>query len=228
MKLLIKVCQYLIIVIVLFLTAFNIYKYFLQQTREIETLKKVVSRLSAETRVAEVLVTAVSYDEKSKKKFTTIKFLEYNTNNEPLPARYFTFSGNIIQFQSLVIRFDDIRIRNGDKLKGKSVYLFWKVFMLDGQNTQEYEITKINEIPQGYKLKEGDLPTENKLWKKFWLYAQNPDAAGLLGIKNAQIEAPGTMFIPGNLYVIKIEHDGGLRIDAKPIPQILKGETILK
>jgi hypothetical protein len=35
-----------------------------------------------------------------------------------------------------------------------------------------------------------------------------------MGIKNAQIEAPGTKFVPGLIYTIKIEHDGGLRIDA--------------
>ena len=45
-------------------------------------------------------------------------------------------------------------------------------------------------------------------------------------IKNTQIEAPGTMFIPGMLYTIKIEHDGGMRIDATKIPDILKGEKI--
>jgi hypothetical protein len=43
-------------------------------------------------------------------------------------------------------------------------------------------------------------------------------------VKNAQIEAPGSIFVPGTIYTIKIEYDGGLRIDAKPIPEILKGE----
>jgi hypothetical protein len=28
------------------------------------------------------------------------------------------------------------------------------------------------------------------------------------------------------LYTIKIENDGGMRIDASPLPQILKGERI--
>jgi hypothetical protein len=46
------------------------------------------------------------------------------------------------------------------------------------------------------------------------------------GIKNAQIEAPGSLFIPGTIYKIYIEHDGGLRIDAAPIPAILKGEKL--
>jgi len=34
------------------------------------------------------------------------------------------------------------------------------------------------------------------------------------------------MFTPGILYTIKIEHDGGLRIDASQLSPILRGETI--
>ncbi len=45
-------------------------------------------------------------------------------------------------------------------------------------------------------------------------------------IKNAQIEAPGSMFLPGTIYTLKIEHDGGIRIDAEPVPEILKGEAV--
>jgi len=47
-----------------------------------------------------------------------------------------------------------------------------------------------------------------------------------MGVKNAQIEAPGAMFVPGVLYTIKIEHNGGLRIDASELSPIMRGETI--
>ncbi len=173
------------------------------------------------------MVTGVHYDEAKKKNFTTIKLLEYDTQGRPLDPKYFTFSGNIIQFQSFVIRFDDIKIRQGDKLKGKSAFIFWKVFMLDGKNTQEYEITKVNSIPNGYKVKDLNDPFEAKLWLDFWSYALDPAKAEKAGIKNAQIEAPGTMFNPGKLYTIKIEHDGGLRIEASDLSPILKGETMI-
>ena len=202
-----------------------IYQFFLQRVHENAILKEVIERLQADSRIAEVLVVGVNFDEATAKTNTTIKFLEYDSQGAPLEPKYFTFSGNIIQFQSLVIRFDDIYIRKKDKLKGRSAYLFWKVFMLDGKNTQEYEITRAYAIPAGYKLAAGD-PFEEKLWNEFWVYALDAKRARDLGIKNAQIEAPGTMFIPGYLYTIKIEHDGGLRIDAKALSPILKGEQI--
>ncbi len=219
-----KIPSFLFFAAVLMVIFFSL-RYF-QETR---ILKEIISRLEADTRIAEVLVTGVNYDDVSGKNLTTIKFVEYAAGNKPLPPRFFTFSGNLIQFQSLVIRFDDIHIRMADKLRGKSVYLFWKVFMLDGKETQEYEITSLNEVPQGYSI-EGDAKRENKfeksIWKKFWAYALDKKEAGKMGIKNAQIEAPGTIFIPGILYTIKIEHDGGMRVDSEPIPSILKGENI--
>lgn len=204
--------------------AYQLYNKFIHENA---VLKQVIGRLEADSRVAEVLVTGVNYDEARQKNFTTIKLLEYDSQGQPLEPEYFTFSGNIIQFQSLVIRFDDIKIRQGDKLKGKSAFIFWKVFTLDGKNTQEYEITKINSIPNGYKVKDLNDPFEAKLWLEFWSNALDPAKAEKAGIKNAQIEAPGTMFVPGKLYTIKIEHDGGLRIDVSDLSPILKGETMI-
>ena len=203
------------------------YKLIFTYVNENKVLKQVVSRLEAESRIAEVLVTKVKYDEESGNMFTTIKFLEYDVNQNPLDPMYFTFSGNIIQFQSLVIRFDDRYIKVNDKLKGKSIFIFWKVFMLDGSNTQEFEISKINKIPQGYKIEGSNNYFEKKLWESFWSYALNPKTAKMKGIKNVQIEAPGTIFVPGMLYRLKIEHDGGIRIETISLPEILKGEVII-
>lgn len=191
-------------------------------------LKKVIERLSADSRVAEVIVTDVKRDLKNKKTYTTIKFLEYDTKLKSLEPKYFTFSGNVIQFQSMVIRFDDFYVKKGHSLKGKSAYLFMKVFMLTDKGAETFEITKTNEIPSGYEVAGVKNAFEEKLWKKFWEYALDPKKAGKVGIKNSQIEAPGTKFIPGMIYAIKIEHDGGLRIDSKPISPILKGERIKK
>ncbi len=214
------------IIFILTVIGFFAYQFYVQFVHENAVLKQVIDRLEADSRVAEVLVTGVNFDEAQQKNLTTIKFLEYDVKGQPLSPKYFTFSGNIIQFQSLVIRFDDFKIRRGDKLRGKSAFIFWKVFMLDGAKTQEYEITSMNSIPDGYKVENLQDPFEAELWKTFWFNALDPLRAQKAGIKNAQIEAPGTMFVPGKLYTIKIEHDGGLRIDASDLSPILKGESI--
>jgi len=200
--------------------------YLLKSQIEGYQLKRIIERLTADSRVAEVIVTDVKHNSKIKQTYTTIKFLEYDTKLRPLEAKYFTFSGNVIQFQSMVIRFDDFYVKKGHPLKGKSAYLFMKAFMLTDNGAETFEITKINEIPSGYEAAEVKNNFERKLWKKFWEYALDPEKAGKAGIKNVQIEAPGTKFIPGMIYTIKIEHDGGLRIDTKPVTPILRNEKI--
>ena len=202
------------------------YRYILSTIDQNRVLKEVIKRLEASTRVAQVIVTDVKQSAGGKEN-TTIKFLEYDASGTPLPARYFTFSGNIIQFQTLVIRFGEKYVKAGDALRGKSAYLFMKIFMLDGKNTQEYALCSAGEIPLGYKILNSSSSFEQKLWEEFWKYALDSSSAEKMGIRNAQIEAPGTRFIKGTVYTLSIEHDGGLRIDSSPIPQILRGEKIL-
>jgi hypothetical protein len=209
-------------------------------------LRQIIDRLHAETRMADVLVTKSEFDEATKKIKTTIKFLEYDSQGKPLEPKYFTFSAPlnagtdlslgksvggekpIIQFQSLVIRFNDKLVEAGDRLRGKSAVFFMKAFVLDGKNTQEFDITKINEVPGGYRVSAKVNEFEQKLWQEFWNFALDPKKRDHAGVKNAQIEAPGSMFLPGTIYTLKIEHDGGLRIDANPVPEILKGEKVDK
>ena len=216
----------LVIVVLLVWAGFKGYEIYQKLVYEKKVLNEIIDRLQADSRLAEILVTNVEFNPLTQKHMTTIKFLEFDTKGKPLSPKYFTFAGNIIQFQSLVVRFNDVYIKNADELKGKSAVLFWKVFMLDGSNTQEYEITKFNTVPEGYKIEGGKNAFEEKIWQKFWVYALDNQEAEKSGIKNAQIEAPGTKFVPGLLYTLKIEHDGGIRIDASRIPAILKGEKV--
>lgn len=217
----------LLIVGVILAGGFIFYEFYYKNVLENKVLKAMVQRLQADSRIAEVAVTRVEFNPLTSQHMTTIKFLEFDAAGKQLEPRYFTFAGNIIQFQSLVVRFDDKFIRNADALKGKSAYLFWKAFVLDGERTQEYPITNINEVPRGYKIEGPRNAFETEVWRNFWQYALDPEQAKLKGIKNAQIEAPGTQFVPGLIFTLRIEHDGGIRIDANRIPDVLKGERVL-
>ena len=212
-----------VLVVAAGLGGYRVYHEYLYQN---EVLKQMITRLEADSRVAEVLVTDVSYNPILQRHMTTIKFLEYDSAGQPLAPKYFTFDGNLIQFQSLVVRFDDLLIKEADPLRGRSAYLFWKAFVLDGKNTQEYVITEARAVPEGYKIAGPHNAFEDELWQEFWSLALDSKKAISKGIKNAQVEAPGTRFVPGILYTLKIEHDGGIRIDTARIPDILRGERI--
>ncbi|MBI3252058.1 MAG: hypothetical protein HYZ52_01905 [Candidatus Omnitrophica bacterium] len=212
-----KALRNLIILAVFFLLFIGYFKF-----RDFLLLRQVIHNLKAESRIAEVLVTDSSLDEYTRKYTTTIKFLEYDVKGRPMKPRFFTFKGNLIQFQTLVARFDDKYVEQGHRLKGKSVYLFLEAFVLDGARTQEFTITPVDEIPEGYRV--GDPPNalEREIWRHFWKVALEPAAREKIGLKNAQIEAPGSVFVPGTIYTLIIEHHGGIRIDTRPIPEILK------
>lgn len=216
-----KTLQNLVILAVLLILFVGYFKF-----REFLLFRKIIHNLKAESRIAEVLVTDSSVDEYTRKYTTTIKFLEYNVKGKPLKAKYFTFKGNLIQFQTLVVRFNDKYIEEGHRMKGKSIFLFLKAFVLDGAKTQEFPITPTAEIPEGYRVGDPPTPFEKEIWQRFWKYALDPNARARIGIKNAQIEAPGSVFVPGTIYTLIIEHDGGIRIDTRPIPEILKNEKI--
>lgn len=203
------------------------YSAYNKMVKEKEILRQMIERLQADSRIAEVIVTGQEYDPITRRKTTTIKFLEFDSLGNPLAPLYFSFFSNIIQFQSLVVRFQDHFITSADPFRGKSVYLFWKAFVLDGPNTQEYIIASVDAVPSGYKIQGPRNRLEEDLWKRFWDYALDPQKAASKGVKNAQIEAPGTKFVPGILYTLKIEHDGGIRIDTSEISPILRGERIL-
>jgi hypothetical protein len=224
-----KIVKFFLLIFVLAFASISVHfglKILYKYRYENAVLKEMVQRLEADSRIAEVLVTKVEYDEIAKTNLTTIKFLEYDTKGTPLSPKYFTFTGNIIQFQSLVIRFDDLNVRSADRMRGKSAYIFWKAFMLNGKDTQEFEINPIGKVPEGYRIEKEEGYFERRLWEKFWNYVFDPNSSSKAGIKSAQIEAPGTMFIPGFIYKLKIEHDGGIRIDTEPLPPILRNETI--
>jgi len=199
---------------------------YVQKSRQIRLLNEIIDRLSADSRIAEVMVTDVQRDPKTQTVRTTIKFLEYDTARNPLLPKYFTFSSDIIQFQSLVIRFDDYYVKKGHPLKGKSAYVFMKAFALHDSTAECHDINTVSQIPSGYQVAGSPLSLQQRLWQGFWDYALDPQRAKNEGIKNAQIEAPGTRFVPGILYTLKIEHDGGMRVDAQPLPKILEGEKI--
>ena len=213
---------FLLLILLSSMGAIGFYGY--QWYEQLQIKDKIIERLSAESRIAEVLVTESKLNEETGTIATTIKFLEYDSLGNPMEPKYFTFSGNILQFQSLVVRFKDDLIQKGSELQGKSAYLFLKIFMLNGSKTEEHSLTETYQIPDGYKLPNIQSDYEKNLWENFWSVALDPKKRDAHGIKNAQIGAPGAAFYPGIVYTLQIEHDGGIRIDSQPIPRILEGE----
>ncbi len=201
--------------------------WFYQGRREVEVLKQIVSRLTAEERVAEVAVQDITEDPEGRMRKIHLKIVEIACGSQPLEPVYCDFSVNdVIHFEALVIRLNDDLIMDGE---GKSIHLFRRAFALDddGNTYESCVINRPREVPGGYKLDTTDpeaLEVERRYWSKFWDYALDEKQRKRAGVKTAQIEAPATRFVKDKYYRIYLEHDGGLRIEAKPVPEVLKGE----
>ncbi|MBN2495890.1 MAG: hypothetical protein JXR96_14965 [Deltaproteobacteria bacterium] len=197
--------------------------------REAEALKEIVSRLTAEERVAEVLVEEYHRGPAGKADKVKLKVLEYDTQGKPLPPVYCTFSVNdVIHFEALVIRLNDELVMDG---KGKSIFLFRRAFALDdsGQTYESCSLSEPMEVPGGYAMRSDDpkvTEVERRLWKSFWQLALDEKSREKAGVKNAQIEAPATRFVPDTIYRLVLQHAGGLYIQARPVPEILKNKEI--
>jgi hypothetical protein len=201
--------------------------WFYQGRQEVEVLKQIVSRLTAEERVAEVAVQDMTEDADGKVEKIRLKIVEIVSGSQPQEPIYCDFSVNdVVHFEALVIRLNDELIMDG---KGKSIHIFRRAFALDddGNTYESCVINKPREIPGGYRLDSSDpqvREVERRYWSKFWEYALDEKKCKSAGVKTAQIEAPATRFVKDKYYRIYLEHDGGLRIEAKPVPEVLKGE----
>jgi len=203
--------------------------WFYQGRREVQVLRRMVERLTAEQRVAEVWVEEHQCDAQGRPVKVRLKVLEFGTDGKPLEPVFCEFSVNdVIHFEAMVIRLNDELIMEGE---GKSVYFFRRAFALDddGDTYEKCDINKPMEIPGGYRITSGDARVaeiESRYWKSFWRYALDEEQRREAGVKTAQIEAPATRFVPDRIYRLVLEHDGGLYIQASPVPAILKGERV--
>jgi cytoskeletal protein RodZ len=96
-----------------------------EQQRSAE-LKQIVSRLTSERRVADVIVT--SQDEKAEPPTTSIVFVEYAPDGSALPAKRFTIAGKTAHIDAMVIKFDGRFVAENDALRGHSIALFMRLF----------------------------------------------------------------------------------------------------
>lgn len=172
----------------------------------------LVSQFKTNSRKAELLITNISFDDKTRELTTRARFTEYDVNNKVIGTLLLDFNGNVIQLQSMVIRLENIEIDNARAFHNKSVYLFWKVFLPSGKGTETIELSPINNVPLAYKANSTDSPREKELWQAIWEYALDPEKSDNITMNNLNVKASGRSFLPGSKYTIKIESTGKLKL----------------
>ncbi len=143
---------------------------------------------------------------------TKVRFTEVGSDGSSLGGAIETvLPGRMVYIESLVMKFDDSFVEQGDIWRGASVCLFRRMFS-EGQKPSEGTVLD----PEGLQpLAYGDDEPESPLapvWRRFWDYANDPAAAAALGVRAVHGEAPFIELREGASYQVELRASGGLSL----------------
>ena len=134
---------------------------------------------------------------------TTIRFTETDANGRPVGAsRELTLPGQEVYFDTLVIKFDDHFIEQGDPLKGQALMLFRRVFSSNMRAQDGFAIDPEGQPPEVYTEAQGPSVFERDLWKRFWELANDEKLAKEHGVRAIHGDAPYMRLEPDRVYEI--------------------------
>lgn len=185
--------------------------------KEIEALSVALALSKVDHRVArlEVLAQGAPADDPERVR-TTVRFTEVDSDGEPLgPGHEVTLEGKTVYVESLVIKFEDSYVEQGDPLRGASICLFRRLFG-DGQSPETgFPLDPAGEQPAVYAGDTTPNALHRALWERFWDYANEPELARALGVRAIHGEAPFIEARPGKTYRLELRASGGLTLSAE-------------
>lgn len=200
-------------------------------------LREVISRLTSERRVAEMLV----LDQKvvAGVKTSTVLFAEYARSEQrggggdgrheeqgppqTLPPRTFVVRGENTHIDAMVIKFDPQLVGEGDPLRGASIALFTRIY---GDATAPDEAERIDTpgvVPAVYRGADPQISKfELELWRNFWTLATDEAARKERGVRAVVGQGLWEPLKPNTLYTVTLEANGGLNLERKAIPEVFR------
>lgn len=185
------------------------------QAKEIERLDTALGLLKVDHRVARLAVTDQKTDEDGEVTTTTVQFAEVNNEGNPLEQpREFTIEGDVVYIDAWVAKFMDENVEQGVPLRSTSICLFRRLFGEQQRPADGYQLDAFGSRPIAYDRGSRVSELEEKIWDKFWDYANNPKKAEAEGLRALQGEAPSIRLMPGKQYEIFLRASDGLTIRA--------------
>ena len=189
---------------------------------EKKQLEQVVTRLSTERRVADVLVSRQEPNAQGVTE-TTLLFVENDKQGNPLPAKSFTILGRVAHIDAMVIKFDHGFVQQNDALRGHSIALFTKIYGDHQSPADAQMIDPPGKIPDVYRGADPKVTQfEMDLWNNFWKLYEDPAYRQSKGVRALGGHGVWGPFQPDRLYTITLEADGGLNMTSEPIKGIYR------
>jgi hypothetical protein len=176
-----------------------------QENQRLETYLKILKRIDRRARV-EVLRQAKDQQGNLQ---TTIRFTEVDDSGKPInTSREFTLPGQEVYFDTLVIKFDDHFVEQGDPIKGAALMVFRRIFSSTMRAEDGFVIDKDGQVPEVYAERHAASEFEKDLWRRFWDLANDEKLAKERGVRAIHGVAPYMLVEPGRVYEICLRSTG--------------------
>ena len=140
---------------------------------------------------------------------TTIRFTEVDDSGKPInTSREFTLPGQEVYFDTLVIKFDDHFVEQGDPIKGAALMVFRRIFSSTMRAEDGFVIDKEGQAPEVYAERQATSEFEKEIWKRFWDLANDEKLAKERGVRAIHGVAPYMLVEPGRVYEICLRSTG--------------------
>jgi hypothetical protein len=176
-----------------------------QEKQRLEAFLRILKRIDRRARV-EVLRQAKDSQGNLQ---TAIRFTEIDDSGRPINAsRDLTLPGQEVYFDTLVIKFDDHFIEQGDPLKGRALMLFRRIFSSTMRAEDGFVIDIEGQTPDVYAERQAPSDFEKDLWKRFWELANNEKLSKERGVRAIHGDAPYMRLEPDRVYEVCLRSTG--------------------
>jgi len=176
-----------------------------QDKQRLETYLKILKNIDRRARVEVLRQTKDAQGALQ----TTIRFTETDANGKPISvSRELTLPGQEVHFDTLVIKFEDSYVEQGDPLKGHALLLFRRIFSSTMRAEDGFVIDKEGQAPQVYAEKLAPNDFEKDLWKRFWQLASDEKLAKEKGVRAIHGDAPYMRLEPDRVYEVSLRSTG--------------------
>jgi len=193
--------------------------------KENSHLKTYLKLLEHTERRAQLEVIAQGKDA-SGETVNRLRFTELDPQGGVVGAqRTMELKGDEVYIDTLVIKFEDHFVEQGDPLKGKALLLFRRLFTNRIKPDDGYILDKNGVPPELYAARSAPNPFERELWSRFWEVANNEQLAKQAGVKAMHGQAVYGKLIPNVVYNLLMRSTGEVIIPTPKEPQAMTGSV---
>jgi hypothetical protein len=176
-----------------------------QEKQRLEAYLKILKHIDRRARV-EVLRQAKDPQGNLQ---TAIRFTETDATGKPINvSQELTLPGQEVYFDTMVIKFDDHFVEQGDPLKGQALMLFRRIFSSTMRAEDGFVIDKEGQVPGIYAERQAPSGFEKELWTRFWELANDEKLAKEHGVRAIHGDAPYMRLEPDRVYEVWLRSTG--------------------